>query len=72
MKVGDLVRSIKPGRGLVDRSGIIVSEVQRSGSGPKPRLNKIFKVLWNAPSPVRPSFTGASWDHDLEVISEGR
>jgi hypothetical protein len=71
VKVGDLVRAVRTwfrDSALDGRCGIIIADVPRTGAAG----NKIFKVLWNEPCPSRPSFAGTSWDHDLEVISEGR
>ena len=60
MKVGNLVKSIKPyGESKV---GIIIEEAHIPGQ----RKSKVFKVLWSTGT------FGGIWDHDLEVISESR
>ena len=58
MKVGDLVKSIKPYGD--PKVGIIIENANIPGD----RKNKVFKVLWSTGT-----FAGI-WDHDLEVISE--
>lgn len=64
MKIGDLV---KESWGL-KRIGIVVAEVPR----PLQYRRRLFKVLWDAPSPTSPTMTGPLWESQAEVISEGR
>ena len=65
MKAGDLV---KENYGM-ERTGIIVVEVPREMSTFRRRL---FKVLWNTPSPTSPTLIGPLWESQAEVISESR
>ena len=64
MKVGDLV---KESWGL-KRIGIVVAEVPR----PPQHRKRLFKVLWDAPSPTFPTMIGPLWESQAEVISESR
>jgi len=72
MKVGDLVRDNSPhSRQIVGqlggdfKHGVIVGEAGHSaGLG---CTNKVFEVLWR-----NGTIGNNVWDHDLEVISEGR
>ena len=60
MKVGSLVKSIKPyGDSKV---GVIIEDAHIPGQ----RKNKVFKVLWSTGT------VAGIWDHDLEVINESR
>lgn len=65
MKVGDLV---KENRGM-ERTGIIVAEVPCTWYR---RSRRLFKVLWDMPSPVSPTLTGPLWESQAEVVSESR
>ena len=65
MKVGDLV---KENWGL-ERTGIVVAEVPVSWYQ---RRRRLFKVLWDAPSPTFPTMIGPLWESQAEVISESR
>ena len=65
MQVGDLVKEI---RGL-ERVGIVLAEVPRP---PCRSHRRLFKVLWNTPSPTFPSLTGPLWESQAEIISESR
>ena len=60
MKVGSLVKSIKPygDSGI----GVIIDIANIPGK----RKNKVFKVLW------APGYIVEVWDYDLEVIDESR
>ena len=64
MKVGDLVREKR----LQNRTGIIVSEVRKDADF----HNRLFKVLWNIPSPALPTPVGPAWSNQLEIINESR
>ena len=61
MKVGDLV---KENWGL-ERIGIVVAEVPRP---PCRSHRRLFKVVWNTPSPTSPTLTGPLWESQAEVI----
>ena len=65
MQVGDLVR--QSGHGL-ERTGIIVSEVPRALGF----HGRLFKVLWNTPSPTLPTLMGPVWESKMELINESR
>tara|TARA_B100000073_G_C23578462_1_gene511200 strand:+ start:293 stop:496 length:204 start_codon:yes stop_codon:yes gene_type:complete len=65
MKIGDLVRE----KGLQERTGVIVGEVNERDYSDHPRL---FKVLWSELSPTLPTLVGPAWPSELEVISESR
>ncbi len=60
MKVGSLVKSIKPwGHPKV---GVIIEDAQIPGN----RKNKVWKVLWSTGT------IAGVWDYDLEVVNESR
>ena len=65
MKVGDLVKQNV--RGL-ERTGIILSEVRRAPAF----HSRLFKVLWNTPSPALPTLIGPVWESKMELIGESR
>ena len=60
MKVGDLVKSIKPYGD--PKVGVIIEIANIPGQ----RENKVFKVLWSTGT------IAGIWDYDLEVINESR
>ena len=65
MKIGDLVRE----KGLQERTGVIVGEVNERDYSDHPRL---FKVLWSELSPTLPTLVGPAWPNQLELINESR
>ena len=65
MKIGDLVRE----KGLQERTGVIVGEVNERDYSDHPRL---FKVLWSELSPTLPTLVGPAWPTQLELINESR
>ena len=59
MKVGDLVKSIKPWHPEI---GVIVENTRIPGQ----RKNKVWTVLWST------GVICGMWDYDLKVINESR
>ena len=60
MKIGDLVKSIKPYGD--PKVGVIIEDAHIPGT----RKNKVFKVLWSTGT------IAAFWDYDLRRICERR
>ena len=68
MNVGDLVRE----KGLQERTGIIVGEINSGRMLPPRGRSRLFKVLWNEWSPTSPTLICATYAIQLEVINESR
>ena len=68
MKVGDLVRE----KGLQERTGVIVADLNAERLRHPSGRTRLFKVLWSELSPTLPTLVGPAWCTDLEVISESR
>jgi len=68
VKVGDLVRE----KGLQERTGVIVADLNAERLRHPSGHTRLFKVLWSKLSPTLPTLVGPAWCTDLEVISESR